>query len=153
MAEIICQNSRTFVVNWNYLAEFTHFCRELIIIDKIHALLSKILSFYISLKNLYEKSVKIIAQYKQVLLSSVFSMQKIFIIQQKWFLWTNEAVKWILSIVRITVPAEMKMRLNTFFSENNFCKKDVIFAKIQCIMTEKNMSFHKKFLWCVMQQF
>ena len=105
MAEIICQNSRTFVMNWNYLAEFTHFCRELIIIDKIHALLSKILSFYISLKNLYEKSVKIIAQYKQVLLSSVFSMQKIFIIQQKWFLWTNEAVKWFLSIVRITVPA------------------------------------------------
>ena len=36
MAEIICQKSRTFVVNWNYLAEFTHFCRELIIIDKIH---------------------------------------------------------------------------------------------------------------------
>ena len=98
MAEIICQNSRTFVVNWNYLAEFTHFCRELIIIDKIHALLSKILSFYISLKNLYEKSVKIIAQYKQVLLSSVFSMQKIFIIQQKWFLLTNEAVKCFLCV-------------------------------------------------------
>ena len=29
MAEIICQKSRTFVVNWNDLAKFTHFCREL----------------------------------------------------------------------------------------------------------------------------
>ena len=29
------------------------------------------------------------------------------------------------------------LRLSTFFSENNFCKIDVISVKTQCVMTEK----------------
>ena len=38
---------------------------------------------------------------------------------------------------------EVELRLNSFLSENNFCKIDVISAKTQCIMTEKSISFHR----------
>ena len=33
--------------------------------------------------------------------------------------------------------AILELRLSAFYSENNFCKEDVISVKTRCIMTEK----------------
>jgi len=39
---------------------------------------------------------------------------------------------------------EVELRLSASLSENNFCKIDVISAKTQCNMTEKNYGFLHK---------
>ena len=42
--------------------------------------------------------------------------------------------------------AILELRLSAFYSENNFCKEDVISVKTRCIMTEKKFRFSQKYL-------